>query len=87
MTNAKRADAGFDIKAPILRKPVRQFFEIFLQTTVESVQRKGPWMRMQAKNYFLSFSNQLKGQSNPTKLPYRGQRETLDGVFGMFTWD
>ena len=87
MIENKPGTAGTKMASPMLQKPVRHFFNIFMQSQEGAARRASTWTRTIARTYFLDFSNQPPVQINPTKLPFRAARETIDSVFGNYIWE
>jgi hypothetical protein len=87
MNKADLITIDSDVTAPLLQKPVHQFFNIFMESQLQATPRGGSWLQTPAKLFFLSFAPQATAPRNPTMLPYRLSRETLDGVFRMFIWE
>lgn len=87
MPNLEQTVLPAEASSSLLRKPVRHYFNLFMQAPETPPQRSGSWQRLPAKAYFLSFTAPPAVQPNPTKLPYRLSRESISGVFGTYIWE
>lgn len=88
MADTTQSSIEFGEKSAMLQKSVRYFFNIFLQLQAGGVlPRSASWWQIPANTFFLGFLKTPTLPRNPTQVPYRFIRETLDGVFGSYQWE
>lgn len=88
MADTTQSSIDFGEKSAILQKSVRYFFNLFVQIQAGGVlPRSASWWQVPANTFFLTFLKTPTLPQNPTKVPYRFVRETIDGVFGSYQWE